>query len=137
MTASPDSLTCDNQAHINWYKQYDDCFHRLSFPGVQRVIQRQMGEIQGPTLQLQLHALGDTPGRKVVHTFKARTIYCLQTVQWSCSVPVGWGKCYHSERTLQILAFINKIWEGCPESRPNFMVYNKASTKFIVDAWHY
>ncbi|KAJ7312573.1 hypothetical protein DFH08DRAFT_918008 [Mycena albidolilacea] len=148
-TASPDSLTCDDQAHIDWYKQYDDRFHRLSFPGVQRVIRRQMGdletndhEIWGPTLQ-------------VVHTFKSRTIYCLQTVQWSCGVPVGWGKCYHSESTPQVLASLKKIWEGCPESRPSFMVYDKAcellrhivtqdmqelwltSTKFIVDAWHY
>ncbi|KAJ7885921.1 hypothetical protein B0H14DRAFT_3733487 [Mycena olivaceomarginata] len=161
-TASPDSLTCDDEAHIGWYKQYDDRFHRLSFPGVQRVIRRQMGdletndhEIRGPTLQVQLQALGDTPGGKVVHTFKARTIYCLQTVQWSCGVPVGWGKCYRSESTPQVLAFINKVWEGCPESRPSFMVYDKAcellrhivtqdmqdlwltSTKFIVDAWHY
>jgi uncharacterized protein YbdZ (MbtH family) len=112
-------------------------------------------EIRGPTLQVQLQALGDTPGGKVVHTFKARTIYCLQTVQWSCGVPVGWGKCYRSESTPQVLAFINKVWEGCPESRPSFMVYDKAcellrhivtqdmqdlwltSTKFIVDAWHY
>ncbi|KAJ7794945.1 hypothetical protein B0H14DRAFT_3093704 [Mycena olivaceomarginata] len=148
-TASPDSLTCDDQAHIDWYKQYDDRFHRLSFPGVQRVIWRQMGdletndhEIREPTLQVQLQALGDTPGGKVVHTFKARTIYCLQTVQWSCGVPVGWGKCYRSESTPQVLAFLKKIWEGCPESRPSFMVYDKACellrhivTQDMQDLW--
>ncbi|KAJ7632345.1 hypothetical protein FB45DRAFT_1026523 [Roridomyces roridus] len=35
---SSEDLTCDDATHIAWYKQYDDRFHRLSFPGVQRVI---------------------------------------------------------------------------------------------------
>ncbi|KAJ7118705.1 hypothetical protein C8R46DRAFT_1364980 [Mycena filopes] len=149
-------------SHIDWHKQYEDRFHRLSFPGVQRVIRRQMGAaeigahpVRGPSLQVQLQALGDTPGEKVVHTFKAKSIYCVQTVQWACGVPIGWGKCYRSESTPQVLAFLNKIWDGFPEFRPSFIVYDKAcellrhivtqnvddswltSTKFIVDAWHY
>ncbi|KAJ7150733.1 hypothetical protein C8R46DRAFT_1305439, partial [Mycena filopes] len=159
---STDALTCDDQSHIDWHKQYEDRFHRLSFPGVQRVIRRQMGAaeigahpVRGPSLQVQLQALGDTPGEKVVHTFKAKSIYCVQTVQWACGVPIGWGKCYRSESTPQVLAFLNKIWDGFPEFRPSFIVYDKAcellrhivtqnvddswltSTKFIVDAWHY
>jgi hypothetical protein len=40
---SSDALTCNDQAHIAWHKQYEDRFHRLSFPGVQRVIRRQLG----------------------------------------------------------------------------------------------
>ncbi|KAJ7735904.1 hypothetical protein B0H16DRAFT_1764534 [Mycena metata] len=153
------ALTCNTQSHIDWHKQYDDRFHRLSFPGVQRVIRRQNAEgtagIQGPSLQVQLQALGDIPGENVVHTFKAKSIYCLQTVQWACGMPIGWGKCYRSESTPQVLAILNTIWEDYPESRPSFMVYDKAcdllrhivtqnpndlwlrSTKFIVDAWHY
>ncbi|KAJ6493912.1 hypothetical protein C8R47DRAFT_1267246 [Mycena vitilis] len=108
-----------------------------------------------PSLQVQLQALGDTPGDQVVHSFKAKTIYCLQTIQWACGVPIGWGKCYKSESTPQVLAFLNKVWEDYPEKRPGFIVYDKAcdllrhiatqnindswiaSTKFIVDAWHY
>ncbi|KAJ7481328.1 hypothetical protein B0H11DRAFT_2419421 [Mycena galericulata] len=158
-----DALTCDDQSHINWHKQYEDRFHRLSFPGVQRVIRRQLGaseagaphEVRGPSLQVQLQALGNTPGDRVVHTFKAKSIYCLQTIQWACGLPIGWGKCYRSESTPQVLAFLNRIWADYPESRPSFMVYDKAcellrhiatqdindfwltSTKFIVDAWHY
>lgn len=160
---SPGALTCDNQSQITWHKQYEDRFHRLSFPGVQRAIHRQLGgveagashAIRGPTLQVQLQALGDTPGEKVVHTFKAKSTYCLQTVQWACGVPVGWGKCYRGEGVSQVLSILNKIWDNDPEGRPSFIAYDKAcdllrhivtqnpldlwlkTTKFIVDAWHY
>ncbi|KAJ7768812.1 hypothetical protein B0H16DRAFT_1780830, partial [Mycena metata] len=158
----PEALTCDDPTHIAWHKQYEDRFHRLSFPGVQRVIRRQMAtgentphQVRGPSLQVQLQALGDIPGEKVVHTFKAKSTYCLQTIQWACGFPIGWGKCYRSESTPQVLAFINQVWADHPESRPSFVVYDKAcdllrhivtqnitdlwltSTKFIVDAWHY
>ncbi|KAK7033846.1 hypothetical protein R3P38DRAFT_2699468, partial [Favolaschia claudopus] len=165
------AMTCDDPAHIDWFKKFEDrkhgvfssqAYHRASFPGVQRVIRRQMVEaqhadhdIRGPTLQIQLPNLGDTPGGKVAHTFTAKTTYCLQTVQWACGYPIGWGKCYRSESTPQVLSLINKIWEGCPDLRPSFMAYDKAcdllrhivtqdgndlwiaSTRFIVDAWHY
>ncbi|KAF7371614.1 hypothetical protein MVEN_00016900 [Mycena venus] len=157
---SPDALTCDDDSHITWHKQWEERFQRLSFPGVQRVIRRQAegensDQPRGPSLQVQLQALGDMPGEKVVHTFKAKSIHCLQTVQWACGVPIGWGKCYRSESTPQVLSFINKIWAGFPGARPAFMVYDKAcellrhigtqdisdpwitTTKFIVDAWHY
>ncbi|KAJ7732992.1 hypothetical protein B0H16DRAFT_1769700 [Mycena metata] len=159
---SADAVTCDDPAHIVWHKQYEDRFHRLSFPGVQRVIRRQMAagdagshQVRGPSLQVQLQALGDIPGEKVVHTFKAKSIYCLQTIQWACGVPIAWGKCYRSESTPQVLTFINNVWADYPESRPSFIVYDKAcdllrhivtqdiadlwltTSKFIVDAWHY
>ncbi|KAJ6458602.1 hypothetical protein C8R47DRAFT_939491, partial [Mycena vitilis] len=96
-----------------------------------------------------------TPGEQVVHTFKAKTIYCLQTVQWACGVPVGWGKCYRGEGASQVLAIMNDIWEDQPQYRPSFIAYDKAcdllrhivtqnahdhwleTTKFVVDAWHY
>jgi hypothetical protein len=93
-----------------------------SYPGVQRVIRRQLGSaesgishgVRGPSLQVQLQALGETPGDQVVHTFKAKIIYCLQTVQWACGVPIGWGKCYRSESTPQVLSFLNKNLGGLP-----------------------
>ncbi|KAJ7884489.1 hypothetical protein B0H13DRAFT_2235352 [Mycena leptocephala] len=152
------ALTCDDQSHIDWHKRYEDRFHRLSFPGAQRVIRRQNGEdsaTRGPSLQVQLQALGDTPGEDVVHSFKAKSIYCLQTIQWACGMPIGWGKCYRVESTPQVLSILNEIWKDNPQSRPSFMVYDKAcdllrhivtqdptdlwlqTTKFIVDAWHY
>ncbi|KAJ7076875.1 hypothetical protein B0H15DRAFT_925077 [Mycena belliarum] len=160
---SPGALTCDDLSHIDWHKQYEARFHRLSFPGVRRVIRRQNADLEGetgntihgPSLQVQLQALGETPGEKVIHTFKAKSIYCLQTVQWACGVPIGWGKCYRSESTPQVLAFLNKIWDDDPDFRPSFIVYDKAcdllrhvvtqdpsdlwikTTKFVVDAWHY
>ncbi|KAJ7875969.1 hypothetical protein B0H13DRAFT_2236080 [Mycena leptocephala] len=113
------------------------------------------GIIPWPSLQVQLQALRETAGEHVVHTFKAKPIYCVQTVQWACGVPIGWGKCYRSESTPQVLSFLNKTWENYPDSQPCFMAYDKAcdllrhivtqnpddlwvkSTKFIVDAWHY
>ncbi|KAJ7889078.1 hypothetical protein B0H14DRAFT_2283066, partial [Mycena olivaceomarginata] len=35
----------------------------------------------GPTLHSELPELNGTPGDQVAHTFRARTTYCLQTVQ--------------------------------------------------------
>ncbi|KAJ6537067.1 hypothetical protein B0H19DRAFT_1038508 [Mycena capillaripes] len=154
------ALTCATESHIQWQRQYNNRFSRMSFPGVQRVIRRQQELADnhaphGPALQVTLPALGDTPGDQVVHTFKAKTIYCLQTVQLACGFPIGWGKCYRSESTPQVLAILNRIWHNHPDSRPSFIAYDDAcdllrhivtqnpndpwitTTKFIVDAWHY
>ncbi|KAJ6536037.1 hypothetical protein B0H19DRAFT_962890, partial [Mycena capillaripes] len=72
-----------------------------------------------------------------------------------CGCPIGWGKCYNSESSSQVLAIIDNIWVDHPNSRPSFLAYDDAcnllchtvtqnpdspwlsSTKFIVDAWHY
>ncbi|KAJ6474094.1 hypothetical protein DFH09DRAFT_1082689 [Mycena vulgaris] len=152
--------TCDNPLHKDWHGKYLNRFSRLSFPGVQRVIRRQnqsseAGQLEGPALHSELPDLDGTLGAQVVHTFRARTIYCLQTVQWSCEYPIGWGKCYNSESSPQVLAIIDKIWEFHPDSKPSFIAYDDAcnllrhivtqdphstwlkSTKFVVDAWHY
>ncbi|KAK7051727.1 hypothetical protein R3P38DRAFT_2502011 [Favolaschia claudopus] len=160
---SPGALTCDNQSHINWHKQWEERFHRHSFPGVQRVIRRQAGSdnsrpehgIRAATFQVELQPLGETPGSEVNHTFKSQRTFCLQTIQWACGFPIGWGKCYKSESTPQVLSFINKIWDAYPTFRPSFIAYDRAcdllrhivtqnpddiwitTTKFIVDAWHY
>ncbi|KAJ7447393.1 hypothetical protein FB451DRAFT_1054473, partial [Mycena latifolia] len=111
--------------------------------------------VTGPALRVELASLGDTPGDQVVHTFKAKSTYCLQTVQWACGFPIGWGKCYRSESSSQVLGILNKIWEDYPDAKPSFIAYDDAcsplrhiltqdansssliSTKFIVDAWHY
>ncbi|KAJ7847772.1 hypothetical protein B0H13DRAFT_2405521 [Mycena leptocephala] len=143
----PGALTCTAESHIAWQRQYENRFARLSFPGVHR-------GGHGPALHISLAALGNTPGDQVVHTFKAKTTYFLQTIQLACGFPIGWGKCYRSESTPQVLAILNQIWEHHPNSRPSFIAYDDAchllrhivtqnpndpwlSTKFIVDAWHY
>jgi hypothetical protein len=166
------AVTCDEASHVEWHKQWMNRFKRLSYPGVRRVIRRQnaaTGEnnpdpnqqangnpnANAPTLNVQLPPLQDTPGHKVVHTFRAGTIYCVQTVQWACGIPVGWGKCYKSESSPQVLSILDNIWDDHPESKPGFIAYDDAcdllrhivtqdptsgwlkSTKFIVDAWHY
>ncbi|KAJ7206144.1 hypothetical protein B0H12DRAFT_1206100 [Mycena haematopus] len=161
---SDGAVTCDDPLHKDWHAKYLNRFSRLSFPGVQRVIRRQNlsnptgnhdASGQGPALHSELPDLNGTPGNEVAHTFRARTTYCLQTVQWSCGCPIGWGKCYNSESSSQVLAIIDKIWELDVDSKPSFLVYDDAcnllrhivtqdpnshwlaSTKLIVDAWHY
>ncbi|KAK6992122.1 hypothetical protein R3P38DRAFT_2571001, partial [Favolaschia claudopus] len=154
---SPGALTCDIQSHIEWHREYENRFSRLSFAGVQRVMRRQQenDEDGGPELQIDLPALGNTPGNQVTHTFRAKTTYCLQTVQWACGYPVGWGKCYRSESLPQVLRILDDIWADNADSKPSFVAYDNAcsllrhivtqnpdshwltSTKFIVDAWHY
>ncbi|KAJ7619674.1 hypothetical protein FB45DRAFT_1096065 [Roridomyces roridus] len=155
------ALTCDTESHIAWHRQYENRFSRLSFPGVRRVIRRQNEQednnsaAAGPSLRIQLESLGDVPGDQVVHTFKAKTTYCLQTVQWACGFPIGWGKCYCSESSPQVLKILDNIWANYPSSKPSFIAYDDAcsrlrhivsrdphspwlsTTKFIVDAWHY
>ncbi|KAJ7859830.1 hypothetical protein B0H14DRAFT_3863971 [Mycena olivaceomarginata] len=155
----PGALTCDNQLHIAWQQQYNNRFSRLSFPGIQRVIRRQQTAADNggviPALRVELGPLGDTPGDQVVHTFWAKSTYCLQRVQWACGFPIGWGKCYRSESPPQVLAILDRIWLDHPESKPSFVAYNDAcsllrhivmqdphsawlhTTKFVVDAWHY
>ncbi|KAJ7930302.1 hypothetical protein B0H13DRAFT_2228304 [Mycena leptocephala] len=92
----------------------------------------------GPALHISLAALGNTPGDQVVHTFKAKTTYCLQTIQLACGFPIGWGKCYRSESTPQA-SFI-AYNDACDLLR-HIVTQNPndpwLSTKFIVDAWHY
>ncbi|KAJ7480983.1 hypothetical protein FB451DRAFT_1030862 [Mycena latifolia] len=162
---SPGALTCDNQAHKDWYSQYLNRFSRLSFPGVQRVIRKQYaGQSRfdtpqngstGPSLHATLPDLDGVSGAEVSHTFRARKTYCLQTIQWACGCPIGWGKCYISESSSQVLSFINRIWENHPDTKPSFIAYDDAcnllrhivtqdpnspwfkTTKFIVDSWHY
>ncbi|KAJ7312273.1 hypothetical protein DFH08DRAFT_822306 [Mycena albidolilacea] len=156
----PGALTCDDLLHIDWQRKYDNRFSRMSFPGVQRVIRRQQADGEnsgetGPALRIELGALGETPGNQVVHSFRAKTTYCLQTVQWACAYPIGWGKCYRSESSPQVLAILDRIWAEYPESKPSFIAYDDTcsllrhivtqdsdstwllTTKFIVDAWHY
>ncbi|KAJ6505036.1 hypothetical protein C8R45DRAFT_1060321 [Mycena sanguinolenta] len=138
-------LTCAADSHIQWERQYTARFLRLTFPGVRRVIRQQQGLADnqnahghGPTLRVSPPALG-------------QYTYCLQTVQLACGYPVGWGKCYRSESSRQVVAILNCIWENHPNSRPSFVAYDDAynllrhiiqnrndpwisSTKFIVDA---
>ncbi|KAJ6608558.1 hypothetical protein B0H10DRAFT_2302548 [Mycena sp. CBHHK59/15] len=154
---SDGAVTCDDESHKEWHQKYLNRFTRLSFPGVQRVIRRQAAANENPSaetsqtrpsLHAELPQLNGTDGENVVHTFRARSIHCLQTVQWM-------GKMLPLESSPQVLKIINNIWESHPDSRPSFLAYDDAcnllrhivtqdpnsswiqSTKFIVDAWHY
>jgi hypothetical protein len=99
------AVTCDDQLHIKWHKQWLNHFKQLSYLGVRRVIRRQNAAAEEnicsvndananspPTLQAHLLMLQDTLGHKVMHTFCAGTTYCIQTIQWACRAPIGWGK---------------------------------------------
>jgi hypothetical protein len=152
------ALTCADASHKAFYKKWLSRFGRLSYPGVQRVIRRQ-NEREQRNEQLELHPqlpeIGDTPGDKVVHTFRAGSTYCVETIQWACGFPIEWGKCYNSESAPQVLAIMDHIWKDHPDSRPQFISYDDAcdllrhivtqdaqspwlaTTRLIVDAWHY
>ncbi|KAG8941897.1 hypothetical protein FRC03_003878 [Tulasnella sp. 419] len=95
-------------------------------------------------------------GSQVTHQFKAGKTYCVQTIQWACGVPIGWGKCYKSESVSQVLGILNNTFpENAPQDRPSFVFYDNAckllahiitqnsddawldTTRFLVDSWHY
>lgn len=166
---SADAVTCDNEDHRRWHSRWESRFVRLSFPSVKRVIRQQrrledeqipprdgqMPTRTGPQLRVELPPMGETPGNDVTHTFRAQSVYCIETVQWACGVPIGWGKCYRAESTPQVLAILNRLWRNNNDLRPAFIAYDDAcdllrhivtqnrddlwlkSTKFVVDAWHY
>ncbi|KAJ7658550.1 hypothetical protein B0H17DRAFT_1163241 [Mycena rosella] len=145
------------------------CGRPIHSPGAltfQRVIRKQLGGQSrfdapqtepgdGPSLRPTFPPLNGVPGAEISHTFRARTTYCLQTIQWACGCPIRWGKCYTSESSSQVLSFINRVWENHADSKPSFIAYDDAcnllghivtqdphshwirTTKFIVDSWHY
>ncbi|KAI1784902.1 hypothetical protein LXA43DRAFT_1119741 [Ganoderma leucocontextum] len=143
--AEPGEVTCDLNTHHTWYSQWQQQAPANAEEGGHR-----------PSLQVQLPALEGTPGNEVVHTFRAKTTYCLETIQWSCGMPIGWGKCYKSESSSQVLDILNRTWSADQHHLcPSFIVFDDAcdllchivtqnsgdtwieTTKFIVDAWHY
>lgn len=160
------ALTCSNAEHKVYHQRWVNRFGRLGYQGVRRVVRHQRAAEENGTgqqdntqpilhPQAQLPAIGGTPGHEVVNTFRAGSTYCLQTVQWACGCPIGWGKCYKSESSPQVLQILNQIWDTHPEHRPAFLSYDDAcnllrhivtqnplnpwltSTRLIVDAWHY
>lgn len=157
-------MTCNDPAHKSWYERWASRVSRLSYPKVRRVIRQQhhIEELGNgvaapgnvPPLRIVLPPLGETAPEDVVHTFRAQSVYCIQTVQWACGMPIGWGKCYRAESSPQVLAILNRIWDGHDALRPGFIGYDDAcdllrhivtqnpndrwikSTKLVVDAWH-
>ncbi|KAF9061036.1 hypothetical protein BDP27DRAFT_1385439 [Rhodocollybia butyracea] len=131
------AVVCSDPAHIAWHQAYLNCFHRISFPGVQRVMRRQnrsTGGEGGDGIQCRVN-LPSLPGAEnetVSHTFQGKSIYCLQTVQWACV------------RSPQALAILDNIWKDHPELKPSFVAYDDAcnllrhiATQDITNAWHY
>jgi hypothetical protein len=108
-----------------------------------------------PELCPQLPDIDGVPRDQVIHTFRVGTTYCVETLQWACGSPIGWGTCYKSESSPQVLAILDHIWEDHLHSQPAFISYDDAcdllchivmenpnslwllTTRFIVDAWHY
>lgn len=167
------SKACNDPAHEQWYQAYIRRFGRLSFGGVTRIIRRTVAaqasrfgggtgipqDDQSPGLSMNPR-LPQGPngedGEAVIHHFRAGSIYCVQTVQWACGVPIGWGKCYKSESPSQVLRILNQIFSPNQiEDRPSFIFYDNAckllahivtqdphstwldTTRFLVDSWHY
>lgn len=103
----------------------------------------------------QLSSLGEIPGTHVVHTFQAQFVYFLETIQWSCGVPIGWRKCYKFKSLPQVLNILDRIFKGNDALCLSFIAYDDAcdllyhiitqnshnmwirTTRFIVNSWHY
>ena len=162
-------MTCARPTHVAWFKAWAGRFGRVSYPSVRRAIRQQRqnaaglgqanpgGHVGNHQLELRIHLppLDDIPGDEISHTFRAQTVYCLETIQWSCGMPIAWGKCYRSESAPQVLSIVKRTWKNHEDLRPSFLAYDDAcdllrhvvtqdpgdswikSTKFIVDAWHY
>lgn len=166
------SRACSLDNHQHWYQDYLKRFSRLTWGSVTRILRRTVtreqssaigqstnNETGNPSLalrpQLPRGPHGEDGGA-VVHRFRAGTTYCVQTLQWSCGMPIGWGKCYNAESVSQVFSILNNIFpEDESAHRPTFLFYDNAckllahivaqhreslwiqSTRFLVDAWHY
>ncbi|KAF8473764.1 hypothetical protein JB92DRAFT_3086125 [Gautieria morchelliformis] len=73
------------------------------------------------------------------HTIHACRTYCIQTIQWACGMPIGWGKCYEIESGARP-AFI--VYENVCKLLAHIVTQNAhdmwlTTTRFVVDTWHY
>lgn len=126
--AAGTSPTCNNSSHQSWYSCYSQHFTQLSYPGMQQVIRCQQTTALGAnpfTLNIEqnLPDLDDIPGNEVTHTFHARSAYCIETTQWACGISIGWGKCYNSESSPQVLDILNWIWGSNDHLHPGYPGY--------------
>lgn len=150
---------CDLPEHIAFFQAYQRRFGRMHYAGVQRVIRQQVrAEEEGqPGLQLRarLPDVNGRPGNEVEHTFRPRTVYCIETIQWACGYPIAWAKLYDAEAPANVVRFLFGTWVHHPALRPSFIAYDKScvilahlqtthpnsswidSTRFIVTPWHY
>lgn len=144
--------TCNNPSHMAFYRGWRARFGRNAFHAV-----RNRDEEASIVARLPLGPNGE-PGSEVAHTFAARRVFCLETIQWACGYPIGWIKCYDAEGESQVLDLLNFAFPPTApmlDLRPQFVAYDKAcrllrhiarqnledpwiiSTRFIIDPFHY
>ncbi|KIJ42280.1 hypothetical protein M422DRAFT_254684 [Sphaerobolus stellatus SS14] len=146
-------LTCDLEEHIATYNRWKSRFASADIHKVRRAIRKQ-AEWLPKNKEANLDEDDQLEVEELEHMFRARTTYCLQTVQWACGVPIGWGICFESESPTQVYDLLQFIWPN-KEGRPAFIAYDKAckllahimaheekrhwieTTRFVVDSWHY
>ncbi|KAJ6484126.1 hypothetical protein C8R45DRAFT_931574 [Mycena sanguinolenta] len=95
----------------------------------QRVIWRQQerGTVtpSAPTLRIELNPLGDLPGNEGIHTFKAGSTYCLQTIQWACGHPIGWGSLHYQPDLGRLSRRNTKLLQDCPTSLKHYWLHTQ------------
>ncbi|KIJ38654.1 hypothetical protein M422DRAFT_258529 [Sphaerobolus stellatus SS14] len=126
---------------------------------VRNIYNRQRNARDPAEEQLQLVAeislpnVDGIPGKNIIHNFCGKKVHCIQTFQWTCGMPITWGKCYTAESLSRVYKLMEEYWEG--KDRPGFMFYDNAcgllkhlitshpnspwrqTTRFLVDTFHY
>ena len=127
------ALTCDKVSHKTFYEAYIRRFGREGYHTVhpkfnRRTNARSLYEDQpnGITHQVMLPEVDGTPGTEIIHNFRARKVHCTQTFQWTCGVPIAWGKCYTAESLPQVYDMMSNLWPEDGQPRPAFLFYNNA-----------
>jgi hypothetical protein len=108
------SPSCSIPSHKAFYNAWHLRFKRVSFHGLRRIIHRPVDAENGPpafpSVEDSLPMVDGVQGSSVIHTFQARKVFCIETIQWACGIPIAWGKCYDSESTSQVHNFIDRVW---------------------------
>jgi hypothetical protein len=160
----PSAITCNQASHKAFFDAWVRRFGREGYHTVHAKFIRSNARVpsaeEAPIAHLapiELPNVDGVPGNEVIHNFRAKKIHCVQTFQWTCGIPIAWGKCYSAESLPQVFKMMENIWDSAvtTDERPSFMFYDDAcnllrhlteshpestwlhSTRFIVDAFHY
>src|SRR4051812_23596166 len=81
--SDPTQRACATPSHQAFYRAWTARFGRDSFHAV-----KNRDEEMASIARLPIGPNGE-PGSEVKHTFAARKVFCLETIQWACGYPIG------------------------------------------------
>lgn len=143
--------------HQPEWKRHVSTHNRHTYSGAKRALQKSGENMPWqPTSHINAHP-HDQPAAEThrKNYFTASRFYCVETICAPCGVVIAWAKFAKSESPTNILQFLEAVYPT-EESRPDYVCIDKAclvlrtaisngswdsvwkaTTRFIVDTYHY